>query len=184
MNANEVERYLEIGRRNQEVIELGRNWCRHLEVELVGGVGMIEAQTGLPIGSRAFSCAHAAGGRFGGMHLDAIAVDFALRNCQDCRFRDVVGFPNWTSLIAERDRRRQEVRAQEGRRLVRDLVGVEGAHGGEPSAVAARPFASAVGAAAYPSASSASGQTWRRRRSSVLSRWNSRSWGVTRKTAK
>ena len=46
----EIERAFEIGKDNEEVIQLARNWCGHLKVVKSGGTGLIEVQTGLPIG--------------------------------------------------------------------------------------------------------------------------------------
>jgi hypothetical protein len=55
----EFQKALDIGVSNQRVVELAQNWCGHLVCEKFGGTGLIEVQTGLPIGMRRFRCPHA-----------------------------------------------------------------------------------------------------------------------------
>jgi hypothetical protein len=55
----EAARYLALGQRNAEAIELFERFCGNVRVELMGGRGMLEAATGLPIAHRAFRCAYA-----------------------------------------------------------------------------------------------------------------------------
>lgn len=117
MTEEEIQRYIEVGKANQRVIELGKNWCRHLDVEVTGGTGIIEAETGLPIGMRSFTCPYAGGGRAASMHLAGLAVEFANRHCDGCEHREPVDLPNWTELLAESDRRH---RAQEDARERRE----------------------------------------------------------------
>ena len=52
---------VEMGRRNQETIELARRHCIHMEFREweLGGRGMVEAVTGLPINTRRVHCAYA-----------------------------------------------------------------------------------------------------------------------------
>jgi hypothetical protein len=49
---DQIQRAIEIGEKNQRVIELVRNWCGNVSIKLGGGTGLVEAQTGLPIGPR------------------------------------------------------------------------------------------------------------------------------------
>ena len=51
-----------LGQRNAQVIVLFERYCANVRVEVMGGTGMLEAATGLPIGHRAFRCAYAPGG--------------------------------------------------------------------------------------------------------------------------
>jgi hypothetical protein len=99
----EIARAYRIGQANARVIELAQNWCAHLQVEKNGGTGIIEAQTGLPIGMRSFRCVHASAAGFAGMALNTIALDFYDRNCVGCTKRVPVRFPNLSQLAAERE---------------------------------------------------------------------------------
>ena len=47
-----IQEAIEIGQKNKEIIELAQNWCAHLRFEVTGGIGLVEMQTGLPIGAR------------------------------------------------------------------------------------------------------------------------------------
>lgn len=99
-----IERAFQIGEANAKIIELARNWCAHLEVEKSGGTGIVEAQTGLPIGMRSFKCVHASAAGFAGMALESIALDFYDRNCIGCTKRIPVRLPNLSQLVAEREK--------------------------------------------------------------------------------
>lgn len=110
---DEIARVIHIGESNARVIELAKNWCAHLEVEKSGGTGLVEIQTGLPIGMRSFKCAHASAAGFAGMALKDIALDFYDRNCVSCDKRSPVRLPNLSQLVAERD---GEKKANEERR--------------------------------------------------------------------
>jgi hypothetical protein len=98
-----IERAIRIGESNARIIELAQNWCAHLEVEKNGGTGLVEMQTGLPIGMRSFKCVHASAAGFAGMALEGIALDFYDRNCAGCTKRTPVRLPNLSQLVAERD---------------------------------------------------------------------------------
>ena len=52
----DIERAIRDGERNQDAKRLIHNWCRHARVEKFGGTGIIEMQTGLPIGHHAMVC--------------------------------------------------------------------------------------------------------------------------------
>ena len=53
------ERAIEIGEKNKRTVELVRNWCVHVSIRKLGGGGLIEQQTRLPIGPRSLECPHA-----------------------------------------------------------------------------------------------------------------------------
>jgi hypothetical protein len=57
----EIQQTVEIGVRNQEIIELVRRHCSHAVVTKpsFGGSGLLEAHTGLPIDMRTVRCPHA-----------------------------------------------------------------------------------------------------------------------------
>ena len=99
-----IERALQIGEANAKVIELAKNWCAHLKVEKSGGTGIVEAQTGLPIGMRSFKCVHACAAGFAGMVLESIVLDFYDRNCIGCTKRVPVRLPNLSQLVSEREK--------------------------------------------------------------------------------
>ena len=112
----EIQRAMDIGRANQEVLELVRNWCAHLAVEIPpwGGVGLVEQASGLPIGMRHIRCPYARAAGIAGMDLKRVALDFYDRNCVGCKERRPVRIPNLLQLVEERDRgvQSQEEQAQ------------------------------------------------------------------------
>jgi hypothetical protein len=103
-----IQKAVQIGERNKQIIELARNWCAHLEVQQSGGVGLVEMSTGLPIGMRSFKCDYARAAGFAGMDLEYIALDFYDRNCADCSQRKPVRFPNLSEVVGARDAARQQ----------------------------------------------------------------------------
>lgn len=100
------------GEANKRILELAQNWCMHLRVELRGGVGMVEIQTGLPIGMRAITCPYARADGIAAMDLKAVALDFYDRNCVGCLDRKPVRMPNLSELIAERDKATKQQEAE------------------------------------------------------------------------
>ena len=105
------------GERNKEAVELIRNWCRHARVEKFGGVGIVEAQTGLPIGHHSMACTYAAAGGMAMWDLGEAALDFHDRNCVGCRHRAPVSLPNLSKLVGEREKAHAEhMREQERRK--------------------------------------------------------------------
>jgi HEAT repeat protein len=106
----EIDKAIRIGTRNQEIIKLAKNYCKNLNIEkaLFGGTGMIEAETGLPIGVRMCSCRHARASGMAGMILEDIVADYWERNCEDCKKREPVGIPNILTFIDQRKRNREE----------------------------------------------------------------------------
>ena len=82
----------------------------------MGGVGLVEEMTGLPIGHRAVRCPHADVPGMGAMNLEAAAIDFYEKNCIGCPYRQPVAMPNLATIatekIAQRDRAREERAAQ------------------------------------------------------------------------
>lgn len=117
---DQIQRAIEIGKKNQRVIELIRNWCANVSVKLGGGTGLVEQQTGLPIGPRFLECPHAPAGGMAGMDLTSIAIDYYDRNCVDCKFRKPVGLPNLKSLVDKRDA--QRARQQQAQRQAEQEV--------------------------------------------------------------
>lgn len=111
-----INRAIASGERNKKNIELIHNWCVHAKVKKMGGVGLIEEQTGLPIGHHAMVCDHAPAGGMAAFDLADAALDFHDRNCIDCTMREAVRLPNLSQLVADRDRAQEKARAEDARR--------------------------------------------------------------------
>ena len=103
-----IARAIRIGQKNAEVLTIAQNWCAHLETQLFGGIGLVEAETGLPIGSRSFKCIHASAAGMAGMDLEHIALDFYDRNCRSCDKRVPVRMPNLGDLVYQREEAAKE----------------------------------------------------------------------------
>lgn len=99
----DFEKAIRAGERNLEAKRLIDNWCRHARVEKFGGVGLIEAQTGLPIGHHAMVCDFAPAGGMSTWLLEESALQFHDLNCVGCVHRVAVALPNLTQLVARRD---------------------------------------------------------------------------------
>jgi hypothetical protein len=108
-----IEEAVRIGEKNKHTAELVRNWCAHVSIKKFGGVGLVEQMSGLPIGHHALQCPHAPAGGMSTWDLADAALDFYDRNCMDCKFRQAVGFPNLSTLVAERDERRKQRKLEE-----------------------------------------------------------------------
>ncbi len=110
-----IEDALEIGERNLKVMQLAKNWCRHIQIERspFRGVGIPEQMTGLPISPRVYSCPFATSPR-GGMNTKGSALAFYDENCVGCEDREPVGIPNLLELVEERD---QEIRDREAAKV-------------------------------------------------------------------
>ena len=103
---------VEVGKKNQRTMMLAHNWCAHARVENRGGVGLIQRQTGLPIGHLALVCDYATSGTMASWDLVDAVLDFYDSNCVGCSHRRPVRLPNISELVAARD---AAVRAQEAR---------------------------------------------------------------------
>jgi hypothetical protein len=112
MSTDRIQQAIEAGKQNLETMKLLRNWCAHVTVHKHGGAGLVEMQTGLPIGHHFLECPHAPAGGMAAWDLADTALDFYDRNCVDCKHRQPVGLPNISKLVSERDARRK-VREQE-----------------------------------------------------------------------
>ena len=115
MDEDEIQKAVNIGIANKRVIELVQNWCAHATCEKYGGTGLVEIQTGLPIGMRRFHCPHASAAGMAGMQLDFVALDFYDRNCSGCQKRQPVRLPNLLELLAERDKARSQAAEADAR---------------------------------------------------------------------
>ncbi|MDY0289204.1 MAG: hypothetical protein RBR15_10305 [Sphaerochaeta sp.] len=94
---------VEAGKRNLRTKKLLSNWCFHAEFTRTEGRGMIEAQTGLPIGHMGVQCKFSKKNlRYCWLLEDAV-YDFFLNNCKNCKDRVPVGIPNIMSFITLRE---------------------------------------------------------------------------------
>jgi hypothetical protein len=114
----DIERAIWDGERNQDAKRLIHNWCRHASVQKFGGTGLIEMETGLPIGHHAMVCDFAPASGMATWLLEESAVRFHDANCVGCPHRVPVGLPNLAMLVAQRDTDRQDAqkRAEEAKR--------------------------------------------------------------------
>jgi len=103
ISENEFQRTIEAGQRNLEAQKLIRNWCSHAKIEKLGGIGLIEMQTGLPIGHHMMVCDHAPNGGWGTWLLEESAIQFHDSYCASCTKRQPVRLPNISTLVARRD---------------------------------------------------------------------------------
>lgn len=114
----DIERAIRDGERNQDAKHLIHNWCRHARVEKFGGTGLIEMETGLPIGQHSMVCDFAPASGMATWLLAESAVRFHDANCLNCPHRVPVALPNLAMLVAQRDadRKNAQTRAQEAQR--------------------------------------------------------------------
>lgn len=108
-----IEQAIEAGRRNQRTKELIANWCAHARVTKFGGTGIVELETGLPIGHHSVECDYAEAGGMATWDLADAALDFHDRNCAGCAHRAAVRLPNLTELLKARDDSRKRKQAEE-----------------------------------------------------------------------
>lgn len=105
---------IEAGQRNLRAMKLLTNWCFYAEFVRSPGRGLIEAETGLPIGHMGVQCKFSQNNSMLSWLLEDSAYDFYKHNCKDCKERVPVGFPNIMDFIIPREK------AAEDRKLVRD----------------------------------------------------------------
>jgi hypothetical protein len=109
-----------MGRRNQETIELARRHCIHMEFREweLGGRGMAEAATGLPINTRRVHCAYAPHSGNAGANLDWITSEFYKKHCRGCPHRRSTGeLPNLATTIEAREDELVAAASRERKRL-------------------------------------------------------------------
>jgi len=107
---------VEAGQRNLRATKLLNNWCYHAEFVRSGGGGLIEAETGLPIGHMGVQCKFSKKNTMHSWLLEDATYDFYLNNCKGCSERVAVGIPNIMDFITPREeaaRVRKQVREAE-----------------------------------------------------------------------
>ena len=111
---DQVEQAMETGRRNAELISLGKAWCTHIRADRGPlGVGIIEEMTDLPVAGGRLTCDFARQPvGLAGMELAATALGFYRDNCIGCTDRApgnrVPNLSTWAEpLLAERAEQQQ-----------------------------------------------------------------------------
>jgi hypothetical protein len=89
----EIEKSVEIGRRNVALIGKVQNWCRHLEVR-TESAGLVAQLYDLPVGMMSIRCEHASAGGTMSMHLNQVASSFIIENCRGCPHHSPVSDDN------------------------------------------------------------------------------------------
>lgn len=100
----DYNRLVEAGKRNARTVELINKWCLHGEVDRMPGRGIIEDQTGLPIGHMAMTCKYSKKSTSYCYFLEDAVYEFYLENCKSCTERVPVGIPNITEIVAPREK--------------------------------------------------------------------------------
>lgn len=119
---DDIDRTTAIGIENAQILELAANWCEHIGVTRgpMGGVGLVERATGLPVGGGSLRCSYARAPTHFGMQLKFTAPDFYEKNCVGCPHHKPTGraphLGAWAdAVLAERDE--QARNAAEERRV-------------------------------------------------------------------
>ncbi|PXX44276.1 hypothetical protein [Undibacterium pigrum] len=99
----DIQNTMDAGKRNLDTKELIQNWCGHARVEKYGGIGLIEIETGLPIGHHSMACDHASANGMATWLLEDSAIHFHDTHCVGCSQRLPIRLPNISKLIARRD---------------------------------------------------------------------------------
>ena len=118
---SKLQKIIDDGKKNATTLELVKNWCAHVRLKKNGGIGLIEQQTGYPIGHHGLECDFAADGTGYYWDLALSALELYDQQCATCTNRRAVGFPNLTQLIAERDRQK-EIRDAQVERAEREAI--------------------------------------------------------------
>jgi hypothetical protein len=106
------------GQRNLRTTKLLSNWCFHAELARSPGRGLIEAETGLPIGHMGVKCKFSKKNSMFSWLLEDAVYGFYLSNCKDCEERVPVGIPNIMDFVGPREEaaeKRKKAREEEER---------------------------------------------------------------------
>ncbi|EIT7020332.1 hypothetical protein MA615_000604 [Vibrio vulnificus] len=107
-----IKNAIEAGQHNLETLELLANWCEHAEFSRSGGVGIVEAETGLPIGHMGMQCKYSKQSSLYCWLLEDSVYDFYKSTCVNCDKRVPVSIPNILKFVEPRlkadEKRKQE----------------------------------------------------------------------------
>lgn len=107
---------VEAGKRNLRATNLLNNWCFHAELARSPGRGLIEAETGLPIGHMGVQCKFSKQSSMLCWLLEDATYDFYRNNCRGCKERVPVGKPDIMEFVGPREQyaeNRKKEREQE-----------------------------------------------------------------------
>lgn len=115
---------VEAGQRNLRATKLLSNWCFQSEIVRSPGRGMLEAETGLPIGHMGVHCKFS---KKNSMHcwlLEDAAYNFYQNNCKGCKERVPVGIPNIMDFVGPREKAAENRKREreEGERVRRQKL--------------------------------------------------------------
>lgn len=99
----DYKKAIEAGQHNLRATKLLSNWCFYAEFVRSSGRGMIEAETGLPIGHMGVQCKFSKKNSMYCWLLEDAVYDFYLNNCKNCKERIPVGFPNIMDFVGPRE---------------------------------------------------------------------------------
>jgi len=121
---NQVNEAVEAGQKNLKASSLLKNWCFHAEITRSPGRGMIEANTGLPIGHMGVECEFSKKNTMLTWLLEDAIYDFYVSNCKNCEKRTPVAIPNILDFVKPREeaaklRKQQQEAAAEERNQAR-----------------------------------------------------------------
>lgn len=94
---------IEAGEKNLKTMELLANWCSHAKVSRSPGRGLIEQQTGLPIGHMGAYCKYSSSESIQTWLLEDAVFVFYQKNCKNCTYRNAVKLPNIMEFIVKRE---------------------------------------------------------------------------------
>lgn len=98
-----INNAVEAGQRNLRATKLLSNWCFHAELVRSPGRGMIEAETGLPIGHMGVQCKFSKKNSMLCWLLEDAAYDFYQNNCKGCAERVPERIPNIMDFVGPRE---------------------------------------------------------------------------------
>lgn len=108
----EIQSAIEAGESNLRAKTLLNNWCQLAQVSRFGGIGMIEASTGLPIGHMGVQCKFSKTNTSHSWLLEDSIYDFYQNNCKSCEKRIPINFPNILDFITPREKAIEERQLQ------------------------------------------------------------------------
>lgn len=108
----EIQSAIEAGKSNLRAKTLLNNWCQHAKVSRFGGIGMIEASTGLPIGHMGVQCKFSKTNTSHSWLLEDSIYDFYQNNCKSCEKRIPINFPNILEFTTPREKAIEERQLQ------------------------------------------------------------------------
>ncbi|PMN01386.1 hypothetical protein BCT41_10355 [Vibrio splendidus] len=103
-----IQKALEAGQHNAETHKLLSNWCEYAQVSRSRGIGMVEAETGLPIGHMGMQCKYSKHTSMHSWLLEDSVYSFYKKCCSDCDNRAPVSMPNILKFVVPRLQEEEE----------------------------------------------------------------------------